>query len=145
MNTMPDSSMEQVASFQRTASADDVARFVNRNLQRVWQTRRMQATVLRPFRTILRPLLQWLRREHFYVKNDRVGQPPIGLRLRMAGWETLALGVLLAPLAFLLLLPLLVLIFPLAVIIGVAAMITTSAQTSDDDAAHQIFAWHAMN
>lgn len=145
MNTMPDSSMKQAASFQRTASADDVARFVNRNLQRVWQTRRMQATLLRPFRTILRPLLHWLRREHFYVKNDRVGQPPIGLRLRMAGWETLALGVLLAPLAFLLLLPLLVLIFPLAVIIGVAAMITTSAQTSDDDAAHQTFAWHAMN
>lgn len=144
MNTMPDSS-EQAASFQRTASASHYVRFVNRNLHRISQTSRMRATLLHPFRKVLRPLLHWLRQEHFYVASDRAGQPPVGLHLRTAGWESLALGILLAPLAFLLLLPLLVLIFPVAVIIGVAAMMATTAQTDSDDTEHHTLAWHALH
>lgn len=142
---MPDSTLGQAASFIQTASADELVRFVNRNLQRVWQLRRMKATLLRPFRTVLRPLLHWLRREHFHVRNDRAGQPPIGLNLRTFGWESLVLGVLLAPLAFLLLLPLLVLIFPVAVLIGVAGVIATSVQTDAEDVEHHTLAWHALH
>ena len=92
MKTMPDTN--QAASFQQTASADVPARFINRNLHRLWQTRRLQATLLRPFRRILHPLLVWLRRDALHLGHT----PPASLR--RVGWESLALGLLLGPRRF---------------------------------------------
>lgn len=147
MKTMPDSTLEQAAAFQTTASADDVVRFVNRNLKRIWQRRRMKATLLRPFRTVLRPLLHWLRREHFHVRGDGPGSAPVGLNLRLAGSESLALGLglILGPRAFIFLLPLLIIIFPVAVLFGVAGIAAASLQTDADDVEHHTLVWHTMH
>lgn len=145
MNTIPDTT-GQAASFQQAASAKNAeARFVTRNLHRVWQFRRMQATFLRPFRQAIRPLLVWLRQEHFFVKSGQHGAPPVGLNLRQFGWETIALSIVLAPLAFILLLPLLILIFPAAVLIGLAGVVVAAVQTDAEDAEHHSLAWHAMH
>ena len=146
MNTIPEPPRGQAASFQQAATANDAeARFVNRNLHRVWQFRRMQATFLRPFRQALRPLLVWLRQEHVFVKSGMHGMPPVGLKLKQFSWETIALSLVLGPLAFIMLLPLLILIFPVAVIIGLAAMLVTALQTDSDDVAHHTLTWHAMH
>jgi hypothetical protein len=145
MNTIPDTN-GQAASFQQAASAKNAeARFVTRNLHRVWQFRRMQATFLRPFRQALRPLLVWLRQEHVFVKSGQSGAPPVGVNLRQFGWETTALGLIIGPLAFIMLLPLLILIFPVVVVVGMAAVIVAAVQTDADDVERHSLAWHAMH
>jgi hypothetical protein len=145
MNTIPDT-YGQAASFQQVASAKNAeARFVTRNLHRVWQFRRMQATFLRPFRRALRPLLVWLRQEHVFVKSGQHGAPPVGLKLKQFGWETIALSLIVGPLAFIMLLPLLILIFPAVVIIGLAGVVVASMQTDAEDAEHHSLAWHTMH
>jgi hypothetical protein len=137
MKTMPDTN--QAASFLQTASADVPARFVNRNLHRLWQTRRLQATLLRPFRRILHPLLVWLRRDAMRLGNASPDS------LRRVGWETLALGLLLGPLAFLMLLPLLILLFPAALLIGLAGVAAAALQADDEELEHHSLAWHALH
>lgn len=137
MKTMPDTN--QAASFQQTASADVPARFINRNLHRLWQTRRLQATLLRPFRRILHPLLVWLRRDALHLGHT----PPASLR--RVGWESLALGLLLGPLAFLMLLPLLLLLFPAALLIGLAGVAAAALQADAEEVEHHSLAWHALH
>jgi hypothetical protein len=145
MNTIPDSS-SQAASYRQVATGQNApARFVNRNLHRVWQLRRMQATLLRPFRKALRPLLVWLRQDHVFVEGGYHGAPPVGVKLGQFGWETLALTLLLAPVAFIMLLPMLILIFPVVVIIGLACIIIAAMETDEGEAEHHSLAWHAMN
>lgn len=145
MNTIPDSN-RQAASFQQAASAKNAeARFVTRNLHRVWQLRRMHAIALRPFRQAIRPLLVWLRQEHVFVKGGYHGAPPVGLNLRQFGWETIALSVVLAPLAFIMLLPLLILIFPVAVLIGLAAVVMSTWQADAEDVEHHSLTWYALH
>lgn len=146
MNTIPEPQRGQAASFQQAATAHNAeARFVTRNLHRVWQFRRMQATFLRPFRQAIRPLLVWLRQEHVFVKSGQHGTPPVGLKLKQFGWETIALSLVLVPLAFIMLLPLLVLIFPVAVLIGLAGVVASSMQTDSEDMEHHSLTWHAIH
>jgi len=146
MNTIPEPPRGQAASFQPAASAKNAeARFVKRNLHRVWQFRRMRATFLRPFRIALRPLLVWLRQEHAFVKSGQQGAPPVGLHLRQFGWEIIALSILLGPLAFILLLPLLILIFPVAVLVGLVAVVAAAMQTDAEEVEHHTLTWHALH
>lgn len=145
MNTIPDPH-HQAASFPQAVSAKNAeARFFTRSLHRVWQFRRMRAIFLRPFRQAIRPLLVWLRQEHFFVKSGRHGTPPVGLNLRQFGWETIALSTVLVPLVFVMLLPLLILIFPAAVLIGLAGVGISTMQTDAEDVEHHSLAWHAMH
>ena len=146
MNTIPEPQRGQAASFQQAATAHNAeARFVTRNLHRVWHFRRMKATFLRPFRQALRPLLVWLRQEHVFVQSGQHGSPPIGLHLQQFGWETILLSLVLAPLAFIMLLPLLILIFPVAVLVGLGALVATAVQTDADDLEHHSLTWHTMH
>ena len=146
MNTIPAPQRGQAASFQQAATAHNAeARFVTRNLHRVWQFRRMKATFLRPFRQALRPLLVWLRQEHIFVESGQHGTPPVGLHLKQFGWETIALGLVLGPLAFIMLLPLLILIFPVVVLVGCGAVAASALQADAEDAEHHTLTWHAMN
>ncbi|WP_395750661.1 hypothetical protein [Prosthecobacter sp.] len=146
MNTIPVPVSGQAASIQQAVCAHDAeARFVTRNLHRVWQTRRMKATFLRPFRRALRPLLVWLRQDHVYVQHGELGAPPVGLRLKQFGWETIALSIILGPLAFIMLLPLLIVIFPVAVLIGLGAVIAAAVQTDAEDVEHHTLTWHTMH
>lgn len=145
MNTIPDTLLGQAASFQQTASSKNAeARFINRNLHRIWHTRRMKAKLLHPFRKVLRPLAHWLQQEHFHVDGG-VGALPLPLQLRQAGWKSFALGVILAPLAFIMLLPLLILIFPVLLVIGLAAICAAAWQADDGDARRHTLMWHAVS
>jgi hypothetical protein len=146
MNTIPAPPRGQAASFQQAATAHNAeARFVTRNLHRVWQLRRMKATFLRPFRQALRPLLVWLRQEHVFVQSGQHGTPPVGLHLKQFGWETIALSLILAPLAFIMLLPMLIVIFPVVVLIGLGAVAASAMQADSEVAEHHSLAWHAIN
>ncbi len=86
-----------------------------------------------------------MRRDHVFVKNGQHGDPPVGLQLKQFGWETIALSLILGPLAFIMLLPLLILIFPAAVLVGLAAFIAAAMQSDADDTEQHTLAWHAMH
>jgi hypothetical protein len=139
------SELELVDSVTHTTSADIPARFITRNLHRVWQIRRMQATLLRPFRKILRPFAHWLRQEHFFIGTGDESGSRAGLNLRTFGWETMVLSAILAPLAFLMLLPLLLIILPAAACLGLVAVVFTGMQTDEEEAVHHSIAWHALH
>ncbi len=146
MNTIPDTLIGQAASFQQTASSKNAeARFINRNLHRIWHGRRMKAKLLHPFRKVLRPLAHWLQQEHFHVAEGQADASPAPLQLRHMGWKSLALGVILAPLAFIMLLPLLILIFPALVVVGVAAILAAAWQADDATVREHTLAWHAVH
>lgn len=143
MNTIADTPRSQAASFQPTASAKNAeARFVTRSLHKIWQRRRLKARLLHPVRKVLRPLALWLRQEHFDV--GEVGQP-VPLQLRRAGWPSALLSLVLAPLVFIMLLPLLILIFPAVVVVGLAAVGAAALQTEEDDVVPHSMTWHAWN
>ncbi len=135
MNTIPDNE-GQAASIQTAKNAE--ARFVTRNLHRVWQIRRMQAVLLRPFRQAIRPLLVWIRQEHIYVQTGHHGTPPVGLNLRQLSWGTVALSAVLAPLAFIMLLPLLIVILPVVALIGLVSSAVSAWQTDLDHPGWQV-------
>ena len=146
MNTIPAPQRGQAASFQQAVCAHDAeARFVTRNLHRVWQIRRMKATFLRPFRQALRPLLVWIRQEHVFVESGQHGSPPVGLKLKQFGWETIALSLILLPLAFIILLPMLIVIFPVAVLIGCGAFAVSALQADVEEVDHHSLGWHAIH
>jgi len=105
----------------------------------------MKATLLRPFRQALRPLFVWLRQEHIFVESGQQGTPPVALHLKQFGWETIALSLVLAPLAFIMLLPLLILIFPVVVLVGCGAVAAAALQADAEDAEHHTLTWHAMH
>lgn len=147
MKAIPDTSTGQAASFHQTATSKNAeARFVNRNLHRLWHRRRMQAKLLHPFRKVLRPLAVWLQQEHFHVSEGHAEVPPTPLKLRNVGWPGFILGLILAPLAFVMLLPLLILIFPALVVVGIAAVCAAAWQTNEEeDVGHHTLAWHALH
>lgn len=105
----------------------------------------MKATFLRPFRQALRPLLVWLRQEHVFVESGQRGAPPVGLKLKQFGWETIALSIILLPLAFIILLPMLIVIFPVAVLIGCGAFAASALQADVEEVDHHSLGWHAVH
>lgn len=105
----------------------------------------MKATILRPFRQAMRPLLVWLRQDHLFVESGQHGAPPVGVKLKQFGWETIALSVILLPLAFIMLLPLLILIFPVVVLVGCGAVAASALQADAEDVDHHSLTWHAMH
>ncbi len=145
MKTLAEIQNELVDSTHQTTSADAPARFVTRNLHRVWQVRRMQATLIRPFRKVLRPFAHWLQQEHFFVTTGDAASPKSGLNLRTFGWETIVLCTILGPIVFLMLLPLLLIIMPVVAFVFLAAMAATAIQTGADDDDYHSIAWHALH
>jgi hypothetical protein len=119
MKTMPDTS-SQAAAFRQLASSEDAFRFVNRMLHRIQSPRRIKATLLRPFHAMLRP----------FIHPSPGVKPRLALPAVNASWEAVVLGALLLPLAFVLLLPLLIIIFPLVVLAGLGALMMSAVADS---------------
>ena len=83
----------------------------------------MNSPVVEPFRHVLRPLLRWAWRPHFSLFGglDRVDfKPP--------GTLAIVMTILLGPLVFIMLLPLILVLFPVALVAGMMAVVASSAQ-----------------
>ena len=79
------------------------------------------------------------------MESGQHGTPPVGLHLKQFGWETIALSIILGPLAFIMLLPMLIVIFPVAVLVGCGAVAASALQADAEDAEHHTLSWHAMH
>lgn len=101
-------------------------------LRKAWLYRRLlQSPVLQPFRKVLRPLLRWTFQPHFTVSDQAAGRVP--LRLDPPSATTVLWWAIFGPFIALMLLPLLLIIVPLALLIGLGALISISAQTDADE------------
>lgn len=98
-----------------------------------WIYRRLlQSGVVEPFRKVLRPLIRWMFQPHFAVWDGSRHESKVDVSLQKPSMGTLVLSVVLGPLVFLMLLPLILILVPVAALIGIAAVMAASVQTGLD-------------
>jgi hypothetical protein len=105
----------------------------------------LRSPLFHPFRSALRPLLRWTFKSHLFVYDEERPDSPIGVNLKPLSIVTLVLAVLIGPLVFVMLLPLVLILMPVALLFGMLGVATTSAQTDDDDSQHHTLLWHALH
>lgn len=112
--------------------ANAPSRMVERNLSRLWSYRRMlRSPLVQPFRTVLRPLVRWVFSTHVFVYDEE--RPGLPFRLNLKPLETTSalVGLLVAPLIFVLLLPLLLILVPIGVAFVMIALLASAMQFDD--------------
>lgn len=84
-----------------------------------------------PFRILFKPLKQWMRARHVFIHTAEGTSETVELPLRKPGAATLVLSILLAPLVFLMLLPLLLILVPLALGVAFIALLVACLQSDE--------------
>jgi hypothetical protein len=84
-----------------------------------------------PFRILFKPLKPWMLARHVSIHPEEGASETVELPLRKPGAATLVLSILLAPLVFLMLMPLLLILAPLA--LGVAFIAVLAACLQSDE------------
>src|SRR3569623_352835 len=95
----------------------------------------MHSPLMEPYRHVLRPLKRWAWRPHLTV----LGSSERG-NLKPPSTFAMVMSVLLGPLIFLLLLPLILILIPVGMVVGVLAVLATSVQVEAEEPAP-----HSMN
>ncbi len=88
----------------------------------------MHTPLMEPFRHVLRPLVRWAWRPHLTIlgMTERVNlKPPSTFAMVMS--------ILLGPLIFLMLLPLILILIPVGMVVGVLAVLATSVQVEAEE------------
>ncbi len=126
--------------------ATEPSRIVDRQLLRLWQYRRMlRSPLIQPFRQALRPLVRWLFTNHLFVRDPDEQGHRIGVNLKPLSIATAVLCLLLAPLVVAMLLPLILVLLPVAMVFGMIGLASTAVQTDADDIQHHSMVWHLMH
>jgi hypothetical protein len=86
---------------------------------------------MEPFWILFKPLKQWVLARHVSIHAAEGAAETVELPLRKPGAATLVLTILLAPLVFLMLLPLLLILVPLALGVAFIAMLAASLQSDE--------------
>ena len=85
----------------------------------------MNSPVVEPFRHVLRPLLRWAWQPHLAL----FGGTEL-VNLKPPSTFALIMSIILGPLVFVMLLPLILILLPVAIVAGVIAVAASSAQCS---------------
>ena len=104
---------------------------------RAWLYRRiMKSPVVEPFRKVLQPLIKWTFKPHFGVSDEANGK--VLVNLKPPSTFAVVMSVLLAPIVFLMLLPLFLILVPvLMFVFGMAVLLP--ALSGDMDEGEQYF------
>lgn len=115
--------------------AADPTRMVDNHMARLWQYRRMlRSPFVQPFRKVLRPFIRRL----FTADPD-------GMNFKLITLGLTLLALLLAPLVFVMLLPLVLILIPAAILFGIIGLVSTSNQADEDEIQHHSLTWHLMH
>ncbi len=147
MDTISSTGVGQVtAAPHATHGARAPSLFVDRNLRRIWNYRRvLRSPLCHPFRKLLRPLVRWVFASHLFVYDEARPDSPIGVNLKALSVSTVLLTLLLTPLVFVMLLPLVLILLPVAFCFGLVGIMATALQTDRDDHAHPSLISHALH
>lgn len=112
--------------------ANAPSRMVERNLTRLWNYRRMlRSPLVQPFRTVLRPLVRWVFSTHVFVYDEDRPGLPFTVNFKPLETTSVLVGLLVAPLIFVLLLPLLLIMVPAGVAFVVISLVASALQLDE--------------
>ncbi len=106
------------------------------HLRDAWLYRRvLRSPIVEPFRKVLRPLVRWVFRPHLHVAAGPDGQGSESVSLKQPSLATVAWWMVFGPLVFVMLLPLLLILVPVVMLLGIAAIIFSAFQEETEDIA----------
>lgn len=89
----------------------------------------VQSTLLAPFRELLAPLARWLMQPHVHMRSEEAGGAPVDVPLRRPSLLVITLGIVLGPLVFVMLLPLILILVPAVVVMGFVGVLIAALPT----------------
>lgn len=103
------------------------------HLRDAWLYRRvLRSPIVEPFRKVLRPLVRWAFQPHLHVAADSDGSGKAGVSLKEPSLATVAWWMVFGPLVFVMLLPLLLILVPVVMLLGIAAVIVSAFRAETD-------------
>ena len=111
--------------------------------QRAWLYRRiMKSPVVEPFRKVLQPLIKWTFKPHFGVRDEANGK--VLVNLKPPSTFAVVMTVLLAPIVFLMLLPLFLILIPVLMVVFAMAVLVPALSGDMEEEGQYFFASQVM-
>lgn len=147
MDTITSNGIGQSAAIPHaTHGAREPSLIVDRNLRRIWNYRRvLRSPLFHPFHKVLQPLVRWVFASHLFVYDESRPDSPISVNLKPLTISILAMSVVLAPLIFVIILPLVLILVPAGVFFAMLGLVSSSFQADEDVTEHHSLAWHAIH
>ncbi len=93
----------------------------------------IKSGLMEPFRILIKPLKKWVLKHHVAIHTSEGSPDMVDMPLKQPSVLTMVLTALLAPLVFLMLLPLILILVPLALVVGFAALVISTIQMDGTD------------
>ncbi|MDB6139657.1 MAG: hypothetical protein JWO94_2729 [Verrucomicrobiaceae bacterium] len=100
----------------------------------------MHTPLMEPYRHLLRPLLRWAWKPHFAI----LGGLEL-VNLKPPSTFALVMSIILGPLVFVMLLPLVLILVPVAMVVGVLAVLAACLQCEADTQGPHSMALHVLD
>lgn len=100
----------------------------------------MHTPLMEPYRHLLRPLLRWVWKPHFAI----LGGPEL-INLKPPSTFALVMSIILGPLVFVMLLPLILILIPVAMVVGILAVLAACLQCEADQPGPHSMALHVLD
>lgn len=98
-----------------------------------WLYRRfLKSGLVEPVRKVLKPLLIWVFKPHIAVTDDTGRRDLVDIDLKPPSAVAIAWWTVFGPLIFLMLLPLILILIPVVMVVGLAAILVAAMQTDAD-------------
>lgn len=110
-----------------------------------WLYRRiLKSGVIEPVRKVLKPLLLWTFKPHITVHGEGEQETRVDVNLKPPSTVVIVWWTIFGPLIFLMLLPLILILIPVIMVIGLAGIVVAAMQTDSDESQHQSLTTHVM-
>jgi hypothetical protein len=117
---------------------------LHKNRPSLLYRRIMHSWLMQPYRRLLHPLWAWTWKPHISIPSGAGPSERVYVNLKPPSTFALVMSVVLGPLIFLMLLPLILILIPVAMVVGVLAILIASLQSEADETVHHSLAEHLM-
>jgi len=105
----------------------------------------MGSGAMQPYRRLLHPLWVWTWKPHLSILSGVGPTERVFVNLKPPSTFVLVMSVILGPLIFLMLLPLILILIPVAMFVGVLAVLIACLQCEADEPGPHSMALHVMD
>ena len=93
----------------------------------------LRLELMEPYRALLMPLKRWIFQHHVVIHTAEGSSDTVEMPLKQPSILTMVLMALLGPLVFLMLLPLILILVPLGLVVGLMALFVSAIKMDDVD------------
>ncbi|MES2596156.1 MAG: hypothetical protein V4662_12510 [Verrucomicrobiota bacterium] len=93
----------------------------------------LRMELMEPYRALLRPLRRWIMKHHVVIHASEGSDELVEMPLKEPSIVTMVLMALLAPLVFLMLLPLILILVPLGLVAGFVALLISTIKIEETE------------